>query len=80
MLQYVFEMRVDGVTILSEVNSKATTINNIKVRLSSNQFSAFPGFIYSERLTFCSMDIFQNKVLVIFLYLAEICPFNQEHI
>ena len=52
MLQYVFEMRVDGVTILSEVNSQATTLSNVKVLLSSNLFSAFPGFIYSERLRF----------------------------
>ena len=64
MLQYVFEMRVDGVTILSEVNNKAATVTNIKVRLSSNLYPAFPGFIYSERLKFCSLDIFQKITFV----------------
>ena len=48
--QYVFEMRVDGVTVLSELSPQATTLTNLKVRLSSHQFPAFPGLIYSERL------------------------------
>ena len=60
--QYVFEWRVEGKTIMSEINNHPKALSRVKVRMTAVTYLPFPGYIYKERnlhLANIKMDFYQ---------------------
>ena len=47
---YVFEMRVEGKTVMSEINKKPVALDRVKVRMTAVTYLPFPGIIYKESM------------------------------
>ena len=72
--QYVFEWRVEGKTIMSEINNHPKALSRVKVRMTAVTYLPFPGYIYKERnlhLANIKKDFYQYSSFLVGLLLLR---------